>query len=63
MNERRGRKPLGDKAQTPSERWSKMKAAREAAGHVRRYIWATPEEHQAVNELLMCLRGAKPDDH
>ena len=41
---------------TTAERQARYKAAQEEAGRVRRNIWATPAEFEAINRLLDDLR-------
>lgn len=41
---------------TVTERQARYKAAQEEAGRVRRNVWATPEEHEAIKRLLEELR-------
>lgn len=55
-----GRKPVGDKAMTGNERWSKMTAAHAAAGRSRKSFFITHEEHQAINRLLEQIRNNQP---
>lgn len=41
---------------TTAERAARYKAAQEKQGRIRRNIWATPEEWEAIERLLRQLR-------
>lgn len=47
---------LSHAVKTSAQRQADLKMRREALGMVKRPVWATPEEHEAIKRLLRELR-------
>ena len=48
------------KPKNAAQRQAEYKARQMKGGRVRRYIYATPAEHKAINQHLAELRKKKP---